>query len=591
MEPQRNILATAALLLLTALLPASVLASPQEMHIVDTPHNLSVTGGRGGAHGVKSNDETRICIFCHTPHHASSEGPLWSRKSNLTMYVPYFSTTINAIPGQPQGVSRLCLSCHDGAIALGVLLRDYKISDLGKMPAPDPDPAKNSNFGNNLSTSHPISMDYGLSPELHDKSTLGAKGIALAEDTFVECTSCHDPHNNQYDNFLVRDTYAQHDALCTDCHNKDGWTYDDSAHKTGGTRYAEGVTSQVETDGCRSCHLPHTAQRGVHLLKQETTAAGEESNCVSVCHKGASYTTVAGDLDIATQMARTYTHPVQNYPGIHTPNENLPLTEAGKHVQCVDCHNPHRAGFEGSPLGATSPSVMPASVAPAVNGPLRGVRGLDMLGNQIPGDGLARYEYEICFKCHGSPEGDKFNSGSALKPNRVFSDYNQSKRFGLLSPSYHPVTRDTVGRTGRSLVTGFQNTQFRIYCSDCHAPHGSNEPHILRAQNLDTFPSAATSYPLCYRCHEELFLNPASPTHSSAAALHQSHVRDHGAPCAACHDPHGVPPSIGANTTTAAHLVNFDTRYAGATAQYNSGSRSCMVTGTCHVTAAPNQTY
>src|SRR6185369_1157689 len=81
---------------------------------------------------------------------------------------------------------------------------------------------------------------------------------------YVECTSCHDPHDNQYGNFLVVDTSSQHDALCTTCHNKNNWT--GSAHQTGGTRTSGTVSADVQKDGCASCHTPHAAEQGADLL-------------------------------------------------------------------------------------------------------------------------------------------------------------------------------------------------------------------------------------------------------------------------------------------------------------------------------------
>ena len=576
---------TAAYLLLAAslLVPARAGASAQGSRIVDTPHNLSISGGVGGAHNVKATDEARICIFCHTPHHAISDGPLWSRKSNLTTYVPYVSTTIKANPEQPKGPSRLCLSCHDGTVALGVLNGEYPLSTLGKIPI-DTNPADNANFGVDLRTSHPISMTYGLSGELYDKSTLAAKGITLSEEIYVECNSCHDPHNNQYGNFLVRDTSLEHDLLCRDCHNKSGWGNADGTHRTGGARYSATVADAVEADGCRSCHLPHSAQRGVHLLRMASTGSGEESNCLASCHTGTNYSPPDGSVNIATQISRTYSHKITFYPGVHEADETLPLTTAKKHVQCVDCHNPHQSGFQGSPLGAASPAVVPASVAPAVNGPLRGVRGVDVYGSPIPGDGYARYEYEVCFRCHVGSSAAYFKTDSTLRPVRFFSTYDQGQRFATGNPSYHPVAYETVGRTGRSLLSGLQNTQFRIYCSDCHSPHGSDVRYILRGENEETFPSSTTSYPLCFSCHEQQFLlDPLRASHSSAASMHQSHVGNHSAPCSACHDPHGVPASRLATVNNGAHLVNFDTRYTGDTPEYNAAARSCTVAGTCHV--------
>src|SRR4051794_31953197 len=82
--------------------------------IVNTKHNLSVSGPGT----IKAATETEICKFCHTPHNATPAKPLWNRSTPGTLYTPYTSSTLDATVGQPDGTSILCLSCHDGTIAL-----------------------------------------------------------------------------------------------------------------------------------------------------------------------------------------------------------------------------------------------------------------------------------------------------------------------------------------------------------------------------------------------------------------------------------------------------------------------------------------
>ena len=97
--------------------------------IARTKHNLSVTGP-----GDVRSQEDRICVFCHTPHAANDKAPppLWNRKLSGATYRPYESSSFDAGKrvgwlesagrGQPGGASKLCLSCHDGTVALGSVL-------------------------------------------------------------------------------------------------------------------------------------------------------------------------------------------------------------------------------------------------------------------------------------------------------------------------------------------------------------------------------------------------------------------------------------------------------------------------------------
>ncbi|MEE8317100.1 MAG: hypothetical protein V3R70_11180, partial [Syntrophobacteria bacterium] len=87
--------------------------------IANTPHNLSTSG----QFGFKSLTVSETCVFCHTPHSALPDAPLWNRNlpSGQT-YNIYGSSTLQAAPGQPTGKARLCLSCHDGTVALGAIV-------------------------------------------------------------------------------------------------------------------------------------------------------------------------------------------------------------------------------------------------------------------------------------------------------------------------------------------------------------------------------------------------------------------------------------------------------------------------------------
>ena len=93
--------------------------------IVNTVHNLSTTGPGD----VRAISESEICIFCHTPHNSLPSSPLWNKDDPGYTYILYHSSTTEAVPGQPDGSSILCLSCHDGTTALGNVLS--RTDDIG----------------------------------------------------------------------------------------------------------------------------------------------------------------------------------------------------------------------------------------------------------------------------------------------------------------------------------------------------------------------------------------------------------------------------------------------------------------------------
>ncbi len=180
--------------------------------IASTKHNLS-TSGPGP---VKAVSETRICVFCHTPHGANPSIPLWNRDVSYQsgiVYVPYSSATLNASPGQPTGATKLCLSCHDGTVAVGQLLRNPAVSmtdsGTGRLtPEGKLSPSAPGYIGTDLSGSHPVSFqvtealiaannssgDTPLNPL--SAMTSDPDGVRLDANNELQCTACHDPHDD-----------------------------------------------------------------------------------------------------------------------------------------------------------------------------------------------------------------------------------------------------------------------------------------------------------------------------------------------------------------------------------------------------------
>ena len=162
-----------------ALLAATPLVlAAQQMSVVDSPHNLSARGSGP----VRAASEEQVCIFCHTAHHSSGVRPLWNRQMPATGgYIPYQSNSLKAAPGQPTGTSKLCLSCHDGTIALGnVISRQQEIAMQGGVSRMRAGP---TNLGTNLSDDHPISFPYDLNlvqknGKLKSPATLATGGKA-----------------------------------------------------------------------------------------------------------------------------------------------------------------------------------------------------------------------------------------------------------------------------------------------------------------------------------------------------------------------------------------------------------------------------
>lgn len=505
------------------LIPAPALAS----RVGETRHNLSAAG-RGA---VKAPGLSQTCVFCHTPHRAAQARALWNRDLEPVIYKLYESSTLEARLKQPTGASRLCLSCHDGTTALGRLRRAPRGRPVSLGPV-----AGAASLGTDLSDDHPISFVYDAALALKqgalaDPSTLPGT-LPLDSTNQLQCTTCHDAHEDRYRKFLRMDDRGG--ALCTACHRQRNWS--DSAHATsaaawhgaGKKPWADSPYRTVADNGCESCHRPHAAPRPPRLLAQ----ADERDLCL-VCHNGG---VTAKNLE--PQFMKPSAHPVLRNGWTHEPREDP--SAMPRHVACVDCHNPHQV------LGT------PAT-PPAAPGRLRGVRGASIAGASVP---VATYEYEVCLKCHGIRD--------QTTPGIVRSDNtrNVREKISPSNPSYHPVAA-----TGReATISGFEpgySTGTVLYCTDCHnddewtpngsrprGPHGSRYAPILERNYEVNDPSVESyqAYALCYKCHNRDFLI----SDRARAFPHRKHVVDTQAPCAACHDAHGSRQNV--------RLINFMVR-------------------------------
>lgn len=249
-------------ILFLAALGCGVQGALAQPGIRDTKHNLSLTGPGP----IKSTSSTGICEFCHTPHGADTSQitPLWTSDAKQATYQVYTSPTLDATAaGGPTGTSLACLSCHDGTMAFDVLRtlstsngvtstsstdETFHADDSG-----DSTTSSTTSLSTDLRNDHPISIRYedarspsatdqegtaGFRPVVVDgeKKCVARSGITSCSDPealplasatpegpadYVQCTSCHDPHQEpDKPTFLRKPNTGS--ALCLTCHVKDG---------------------------------------------------------------------------------------------------------------------------------------------------------------------------------------------------------------------------------------------------------------------------------------------------------------------------------------------------------------------------------
>jgi len=185
--------------------------------IVNSDHDFSTKGW---------NTTGELCIVCHTPHNADTSvaaSPLWNHDVTTKTFEVYTSFTLNATVNQPDGVSKLCLSCHDGTVALDSFGGGTGTSFI----------SGGEKLETDLSDDHPISFTYDASlatadGEIFDPtaafSGLPGGGTITVDMLFndkLECASCHDVHNTVSagnEKLLVISNVGS--ALCLTCHDK-----------------------------------------------------------------------------------------------------------------------------------------------------------------------------------------------------------------------------------------------------------------------------------------------------------------------------------------------------------------------------------
>lgn len=172
--------------------------------VLHTRHDLSLEG-------------VGPCPYCHlTRETDNGVRPQWDRQQDATMY-PAYGGTVDppTTKWRPQGVSQVCLSCHDGTIG-----PDRLVATI--VGAAARDPIGNPQIGTVYLTDHPISAAFeggtrsGFIPA--DRGYAGALPLFGDRSERVECASCHNVHYETYGAFLR--LAATQGRLCRSCHIK-----------------------------------------------------------------------------------------------------------------------------------------------------------------------------------------------------------------------------------------------------------------------------------------------------------------------------------------------------------------------------------
>jgi len=198
--------------------------------VVGTKHDMtSIATGSGVGFSVGQGE---VCVYCHTPHDANTAVGmtlLWNRTFGdaAATYTPYTSAT-STVAGSTtmSSVTKVCLSCHDGSVAVFTMgnAPNYggsisemtgvsgNVSIAGMISG-------NPRLTADMSNDHPISFDYATAvsynPAGEYQATLPVTLPLVGGN--MECSTCHDVHGSVANTAFLR-IDNDRSALCLTCH-------------------------------------------------------------------------------------------------------------------------------------------------------------------------------------------------------------------------------------------------------------------------------------------------------------------------------------------------------------------------------------
>ncbi len=370
------------------------------------------------------------------------------------------------------------------------------------------------------------------------------------------------------------DNAATNGGMCLSCHrnpvNAGGPAVGKAAYAASAHNYsssAAGTWTYTQHEGslfnrnCTKCHADRNDSRpndgslpfgAVHysdypkLLAGSKNPAGAPATFVCYnCHGNGTTGVNLSGVDLATVFGDASAHPVASDAIHDTASEASDTFQSGKfsgasrHVNCMDCHDPHEAG---NALHTPGTNTLPAASA------LLGVSGVTFTPSAtnwmgftsvnwpavlstsyawVPATTGVTSEAQACFKCHSSWASATAPTGiSGMTETNVALDFNTG------NAAYHPVLGATAAAnrlnatqlctstaaTGCAASAGSWAPGAVMTCSDCHGsdanaagaqgPHGSAGKFILKGPQTAWPVNPATN---------TLFVNPtlAQPTGTS----------------------------------------------------------------------------
>lgn len=196
---------------LTVLLASGLLAAAvrSQSHPAGDPADSRSAPYTAGLIGSKHDFTDRgrlprdLCLPCHTPHLS----PIPAQPTSRPAPAPPVLLGDVALSES----SLICLSCHDGVAAPGVLVGAHALT-WSETDTAGPGPGRAS------LVSHPVGVRYPSgNPKYHSRSAVESSGRIHLPGGRIQCVSCHDPHNSERHRAMLVES-NERSRLCLACH-------------------------------------------------------------------------------------------------------------------------------------------------------------------------------------------------------------------------------------------------------------------------------------------------------------------------------------------------------------------------------------
>jgi predicted CXXCH cytochrome family protein len=490
--------------LLTLIVAAAfaLTAYPAFAAVNSTPHDF--TSG-GTAYG--------LCEVCHVPHAASSVTAkrLWRLDVTITVGANWTQSV----------VGDLCGTCHMSSPLISTTNTNGDSGHNVESTAYNSTAAPTSH-GRTVGT---------LTGAIGDTPAATGSARPYMSGGTMECTSCHNPHDDTLRPFLRTTDAAQTSIslFCADCHNR----YNQNV----------GVNNIVATAGDRSMHPVDK------LYEDDTnnnsnggvTQFHEPYSTINTAVTATAWDLSGGKFQNADNSPKTNTNPVLGN---------------GYEIGCQTCHQIHNPAASSDNSGSLYLLAIDNEPSMTNNGaPLcqecHGGGNQRFVNNMFVGAATSTNldDHPIDITPDGTPALYNWSLTNRWERDPGSVDYWPFPVGGSYAPGA------TIGTIGR------------IVCTSCHSAHNARTATSLNREGGGPTYTPAVNW--CYSCHQESDTVPGN--HHSTQDAGMSGGGNWSSSAIGCNDCH-----TGTGGLLNAHMGFFNLNVAGG---YNDSSQLCM---TCH---------